>query len=134
MLTNELQLNLGEVTQKQQERLGFYLFIIESLSQTKDILDIADLVSDTDFNSILFNERYDDSGIDSIVINDEERHIQLFNFKYRDKYSVGKQSVNGTILSSKFINALISEDISKLEGKTRKGAEEIIKYLNGNDE
>lgn len=134
LLANELEFSLDTIEQKQQERLGFYLFIIESLSEIKDILDIADLVSDTDFNSILFDERYDDCGIDSIVINDEDRHIQLFNFKYRDKYSVGKQSVNGTILSSKFINAIISEDISQLEGKTKHGADEIIKRLNGNDE
>ncbi len=48
--------------------------------------------------------------------------------------SQGKQSLNETILSSKFINAIVNEDLSKLEGKTKKGASEILEKLNSNEE
>jgi len=134
LLATELDFDYSLLNEKQVERLGFYLFIIEHLSNTTDVLDIANLVSDTDFNSILFNERFDDCGIDAIILDEEEHHIQLFNFKYRTKFNIGKQSLNETILSSKFINAIISEDLSQLEGKTHKGAKQIVEKLNSNEE
>lgn len=134
LLANELEFDISIIDTKQIERLGFYLFIIEHLSKLNDVLDIADVVSDTDFNSLLFKERFDDCGIDAIVVNEDEHHIQLFNFKYREKFIVGKQKTNEIILSSKFINALINENCEQLEGKTRRGAETIISKLNSNDE
>lgn len=134
LLANELDFDFSNIEQKQIERLGFYLFIIEHLTHLNDILDITDIVSDTDFNSILFNEKYDDCGIDAITINEDDNHIQLFNFKYRNKFSAGKQSLNETILSSKFINALITEDLKELRGKTKEGAKSILAKLNSNDE
>ena len=134
LLATELGFDISDVQPKQLERLGFYLFIIEHLTFLNDVLDIADVVSDTDFNSILFDNKHDDCGIDSIVIDEDDHHIQLFNFKYREKFSIGKQSLNETILSSKFINAIINEDLSKLEGKTKNGAKAIIEKLNSNEE
>lgn len=134
LLATELDFDYILLDDKQIERLGFYLFIIEHLSSITEVLEIADLVTDTEFNSILFNEKFDDCGIDAIIVNEEEHHIQLFNFKYRNKFNIGKQSLNETILSSKFINAIITEDFSQLEGKTKKGAKIILEKLNGNDE
>ncbi len=134
LLSTELGFDSSQMKPKQLERLGFYLFIIEHLTFLNDVLDIADMVSDTEFNSILFDEKYDDCGIDSIVIDEDDHHIQLFNFKYREKFNIGKQSLNETILSSKFINAIINEDLSRLEGKTKDGAIEIIDKLNSNEE
>lgn len=134
LLATELDFDYSSLDEKQIERLGFYLFIIEHLSNYSDVLDIADLVTDTDFNSLLYNERFDDCGIDAIILDEEEHHIQLFNFKYRTKFNIGKQSLNETILSSKFINAIINEDLSQLEGKTKKGAKEIVEKLNSNEE
>jgi hypothetical protein len=134
LLATELDFNCSSLDEKQIERLGFYLFIIEHLSNYTDILDIADLVTDTEFNSLLYSERFDDCGIDAIILDDEDHHIQLFNFKYRTKFNIGKQSLNETILSSKFINAIISEDLSQLEGKTKKGAKDIVEKLNSNEE
>lgn len=134
LLATELDFDYSSLDEKQIERLGFYLFIIEHLSNYSDILDIADLVTDTDFNSLLYNEKFDDCGIDAIIVDEEEHNIQLFNFKYRNKFNIGKQSLNETILSSKFINAIINEDLSQLDGKTKKGAAEIVEKLNSNDE
>lgn len=134
LLATELDFDYSSYEDKQIERLGFYLFIIEHLSNLNEILDIADVVTDTEFNSILFDEKFDDFGIDAIILDEESHQIQLFNFKYRTKFNIGKQSLNETILSSKFINAIVNEDVSKLEGKTKNGAIQIIDKLNGNDE
>jgi len=118
---------------KQKERLGFYLFILEFLTSKKDIDDLTDLITDTEFNKLIFNEQFDDFGVDAINIDEEKNEIQLFNFKYRNKYKSGKHSINETILSTKFINALLNEDISVLDGKIKKQAKEIITKLTSND-
>jgi hypothetical protein len=109
--------------------LGFYLFILENLTEKKEILDLADVVTDTDFNKTIFDDNFDDYGIDAVYINEDEKLISLFNFKYREKYKSGKQSLNETILSTKFINALITENPNELQSKSKKYAKEIIERL-----
>lgn len=133
-LAEELNIDSSSLTSTQIERLGFYLFIIEHITDVNDVFDVADIVTDTEFNKIIFSENFDDFGVDGIYINEDEKHIQLLNFKYRENFKIGKQSVNGTILSSKFINAITTENTVNLEGKTKKGADEIIRRLTGNDE
>jgi len=118
---------------KRTERLGFYLFILEFLTSKKDINDLIELITDTDFNKLLFDKTYDDFGVDAIYIDEEENQIKLFNFKYRDKFKSGKQSINETILSTKFINALINENLSVLDGDIKIKAKKILEKLTSND-
>jgi len=134
LLTEVMNMNTEDLDLTQIERLGFYLFIIEHITGVSDVFDITDIVTDTEFNKLIFNKNFDDFGLDAIYINEDEKHIQLFNFKYRENFKVGKQSVNSTILSSKFINALTTENTSSLKGKIKIGAENIIKKLTSNDE
>ncbi len=133
-LTEELSIDTGALNLTQIERLGFYLFIIEHITGVNDVFDVTDIVTDTEFNKLVFNNTFDDFGVDGIYINEDEKHIQLLNFKYRESFKVGKQSVNGTILSSKFINAITTENTSSLKGKIKKGADDIVKKLTSNDE
>lgn len=133
-LAEEIDIDTTVIDSTQIERLGFYLFIIEHITGVNDVFDITEIVTDTEFNKLIFDNTFDDFGVDGIYINEDEKHIQLLNFKYRETFKVGKQSVNGTILSSKFINAITTENTSSLRGKIRKGAEEIIKKLTSNDE
>lgn len=133
LLAKEIEFDISSLPSKQRERLGFYLFAIENLTHLSDVLDIAEIVSDTDFNSILFDDRYEDCGVDAVVIDEENPQIYLFNFKYRDKFVNKKQSINETILSTKFINAIINEDTSSLSGKTKINAENIVTKLRSNE-
>jgi len=50
-------------------RFGFYLFMIESICQTKDIWEILDYIADQEFNSVVWNQKEEDYGIDAIVID-----------------------------------------------------------------
>lgn len=133
-LAEEINIDTTIIDSTQIERLGFYLFIIEHITGVNDVFDVTEIVTDTEFNKLVFNNTFDDFGVDGIYINEDEKHIQLLNFKYRETFKVGKQSVNSTILSSKFINAIITEDTSSLRGKIKIGAEDIIKKLTSNDE
>lgn len=132
LLSKELTLN-NLPPSKQTERLGFYLFILDHLTTKNDILDLADLVTDTDFNGLIFNDKNDDFGVDAIFIDEDENIIQLFNFKYRESFKSASQQVNDTILSTKFINALLNADTSKLSGKIKNLAQKIIDNLESND-
>lgn len=133
LLSNELELQITDSPSKKTERLGFYLFILDYLTSKSDILDLTDLITDTDFNSLVFNDKNDDYGVDAVYIDEEENIIQLYNFKYREKFKNGAQQVNETILSTKFINALINEETSSLTGKIKFKSKEILDRLTGND-
>ncbi len=117
-----------------KERYGFYFFILENLTNIKDFSDIKLLITDTDFNSYFFNDRAEDYGIDAIHINDEDGTINLYNFKYREKYNPDKkQSINETILSTKFINSLLTEKTQALNGRIKDYANQIIELFNSRD-
>ncbi len=133
LLVKEKDITKSFSDQKQSERLGFYLFILEFLTSKKDINDLVELITDTDFNKLLFDKTNDDFGVDAIYIDEDKNQIKLFNFKYREKFKSGKQSINETILSTKFMNALINEDFSALSGDIKKKAKKILEKLTSND-
>ncbi len=123
-----------EINDIQKMRFGFYFFMLESICDIKDSLDISDIITDTDFNKSLFNDKSEDYGVDAVYINEEEKVINLFNFKFREKFNKEKsQSINETLISIKFINALINENVIHLENKLKANASKIIDCLNSND-
>ena len=134
LLEKELNKTVNVPSEKHKERFGFYLFMLESICNVKDISDIANLVTDTEFNSLLFDVKDDDFGVDAIYIDEDNNYINLFNFKFRDKFNIDKQqSLNETFLTTKFTNCIINENSLGLTGKIKSISEEIIKKLNSND-
>ncbi len=58
----------------------------------------------------------------------------MFNFKYRESFIKGKgQSLNDPIISTKFANAILTNESKHLDGKLKIKAEEIIERLNSKD-
>lgn len=134
LLEKEVTKDISGISDKNKERFGFYLYILESICNVKDINDLIDLITDQEFNSTLLDIRDEDYGIDAIYIDEEVNQINLFNFKFREKFNTDQQqSLNESFLSTKFTNAIISEDTSGLSGKILAFATEIIKNLNSND-
>lgn len=123
-----------DISEIQKMRFGFYFFMLETICDIKDSLDISEIITDTDFNATIFDDRSEDHGIDAIFINEEDKIINLFNFKFREKFNIDKsQSINETLISTKFINALINENVDHLGNKLRIYASKIIECLNSND-
>lgn len=117
-----------------KEKFGFYLFMLEYLCSIKDISDVLDLITDSEFNSILFEVKDEDFGVDAVFIDEDKMAINLFNFKFRNKFNPDKQqSINETIISTKFVNAIKSENTNGLKGKIRHCADEIIQKLASNE-
>ncbi|MCF2950326.1 AIPR family protein [Paraglaciecola aquimarina] len=134
LLEDTVELEEKAESEVQKSRLGFYIFMLESLCGVKEIEDLASLITDTDFNKYLNGTTDEDFGIDAVYIDDDEKQINLFNFKYREKFKANNhQSLNETILSTKYVNAIINEDTTEMNGKPKKFADEVIEKLNSND-
>jgi len=135
LLENELSLNSDTLSDTSKARFGFYLYMLENICGIKDIPDLLNLITDTDFHVIILkNKKFEDQGIDAVYIDDDNLTINLFNFKFREKFKTdSKQSINETIISTKFINAIITENIDKLDGVIYKSAKDILNKLHSND-
>ena len=130
LLSNSLSSTPSVDKDVDKQRFGFYLYMLEHICDVKDILDLAELVTDTDFNKRIFNDNFDDCGIDAVQINEDERSINLFNFKYAERFKAdGKQSINKAIISIKFIHALLAENTEGLKGKIKSSADSIIEKI-----
>ncbi|MBT0366340.1 AIPR family protein [Morganella morganii subsp. morganii] len=135
ILNSMLELKLENISESNKCRFGFYLFFLDFISDGADTLDLVECITDSDFNKIILNEKFDDYGIDAIYINEEERTINLCNFKYRESFKDNSsQKENDVVISVKFINALNNSNLSSFKSeKYKKLAGEIIENLYSND-
>ncbi|WP_447870157.1 AIPR family protein [Serratia fonticola] len=122
------------IEKKLQQRFGFYLFMLESLCNEKDIDIISEYITDTEYNSYISGQRYDDHGIDAFYIDEESKEIRLFNFKFRENHKPEqKQSFNDAFVSTKLVNCIMNDSTNGLEGKLRACVNSANQKLNGND-
>lgn len=121
-------------TLKEKARFGFYYYVIQIFTGLSELDDITDCICDTDFNARLLDDPQVDEGIDAICIDDEQKEINIFNFKYRDSFDANKeQEKNGAWQSSKFFSCILTEEIDSLSSRMKKLAKRIIDLYNGSD-
>ena len=95
------------LTEIEKNRLGFYIFALEYLTGISDIDTLSEIITDSDFNKFFYDDCFDDFGVDAIFIDHDTRAINLFNFKFREKYNIDRQqSTNDFLVSQKFTNLL----------------------------
>lgn len=117
-----------------RERFGFYYFILLHVTGIDDFNILTKSICDQDFNNKIYGNLYSDEGIDAVIINEEELEINIFNFKYREKYRLdAEQSKNEAILSGKFLSVLKTEK-NNLSGPVNQFASNIIERYNSNKE
>lgn len=106
--------NTKQISDIQKSRLGFYHLILENITGLREVDEIKSIIIDTEYNKIVNNISINDLGIDAIYINNEsekEKEVQLFNFKFREKFNADKtKSENDLATSTKFLEHLISEE------------------------
>jgi hypothetical protein len=118
------------LSDSQKARLGFYVYILEHYTREKDVSVLVSMISDTDFNKIVFGRNEKDYGIDAIYIDEEEREIKLFNFAYRETYKPEQsQSEKKVLDSAAFFSAVTSEDLDRLSGQLKTNAQAIVEKL-----
>lgn len=113
-----------------KRRLGFYLFIIEFVCDEQEIEKQVDSIIDTNFNKFLNGSCDDDFGVDAIYIDEDEKDIKMFNFKFRESFNVDKtQDLNDAFTSAKFLNALSSGNSSKITGKPKSKFDKLLSII-----
>jgi hypothetical protein len=114
-------------------RYGFYYFILQNFTSLTEYDEMTDCICDTDFNNKFFNRKEEDAGIDAVYIDENNKCINIFNFKYRNKFNPDKeQSLNDAIASSKFFNVLLTRK-NDLDGKSGEYAKKILEESDGNE-
>ncbi|ELV8807238.1 hypothetical protein QNF02_002340, partial [Vibrio vulnificus] len=130
----ERALGVSVKSDTEKARIGFYFFILDVLYGINDVEEAKELITDTNFNFLIEKNKYDDGGIDAVYIDDEEKVVNLFNFKYREKFSSdSKQKLNDVATSLKYITALAEGDISHFKGKPGVFAKRVRNLYNSND-
>ena len=129
MLETELGRKVLVPTDRHKERFGFYLFVLESICGIKDISDILPLICDEEFNSVVFDCKDEDWGVDAVFIDVDDHYINLFNFKFRKDFNDKQQSLNETFLTMKFTNAMIAGNTNGITGKLETFSKQIIEKL-----
>ena len=114
------------LSQNQKARYGFYFYMLEMVTGVADLVDIEGMISDTEFNSHFCEDKSSDEGIDAVYINEEERKILLFSFKYRERYNPDQQQRKNELVESiKFLNDIQSRNFDHTTGKTKDFLESI---------
>lgn len=121
-------------TTKEKARFGFYYYVIQNFTSFSELDDITECISDTDFNTRVFDDPQVDEGIDAVCIDEEQKEISIFNFKYRDSFNPDKeQSKNEVWQSSKFFSSILTENIESLSPRMQAFAGKILNLYNGTD-
>lgn len=114
------------IDEENKKRFGFYYLVLQNILEIDDFSSITNIITDQDFNAKIFHISNQDEGIDAVYIDEERKNISLFNFKYRSKWNIDKeQSINETVISSKYLNILQTEN-NTLDGKLKVFTDLII--------
>ena len=76
----------NKIDESQNKRLGFYLLILECVTGNPNMDELQDTIIDTEFCNLVYNEQNNDYGIDAVYIDEEQKIIKLFNFKFRENF------------------------------------------------
>ena len=91
-------------------RIGFYFLTLKSITGISDDKDISRMIIDTDYLSKIENKVNDDLGVDAYYINEKEGKVNLFNFKYREKWNKDSKFKGSEIYSSlRFLSFISGE-------------------------
>lgn len=128
-----LQLESSQM-EKNAARFGFYLLVLECITNVKEIDDLTKMIIDTEFMSIQYNKKNNDLGVDAVNIDDEEKKIQLFNFKFRERFNSKKgQGLGDMVDVTKFLLNIDNEDLDGVTEDTKSKLCSIIKALHSDD-
>lgn len=104
-----------ELTDKQlgtnKSRYGFYLLVLECITGISDVPELKSMIIDTEFSKTVFGKKNNDLGIDAVNIKEEEKIIQLFNFKFHENFNKDKgQKLGDMVDCVKFFLAIDNKD------------------------
>lgn len=122
------------IHEKEHKRLGFYLLALECITGNTDLEELQDSIIDTEFCKLVNNEKNNDLGIDAVYIDDKNKKVKLFNFKFREKFRINKGQEEDNLLdTSKFWIKLNNKAFSEMSVRTAEKAKEISERFESDD-
>lgn len=122
------------IHEKEHKRLGFYLLVLECITGNTDIEELQNSIIDTEFCKLVNNEKNNDLGIDAVYIDDENKKVKVFNFKYRERFRRNKGQEEDNLLdTSKFWIKLNNKAFSEMSMRTAEKAKKISERFESND-
>lgn len=122
------------IHEKEHKRLGFYLLVLECITGNTDIEELQNSIIDTEFCKLVNNEKNNDLGIDAVYIDDENKKVKAFNFKYRERFRRNKGQEEDNLLdTSKFWIKLNNKAFSEMSMRTAEKAKKISERFESND-
>lgn len=110
-----------------KSRYGFYFYILSMVTYQNDFDVLKLMITDTDFQNKFQSKSYQDYGVDAYFIDDENKTISLFNFKFK-YYRENSEQQNSEINASKVFLSMVKESNDNgLEGNLKKAYKEIKK-------
>ena len=123
-----------EISDINKKRLGFYLLILEAVTGNSDIDELQNSIIDKDYCHIVNEIENDDYGIDAVYIDEDNKKILLFNFKYRETFNKTKGGKESPLLSStKFLTTLKNNNFNKVTKLTKEKMLEINDKLKSDE-
>ena len=123
-----------ELSDINKKRLGFYLLILEAVTGNSDIDELQNSIIDKDYCHIVNEIENDDYGIDAVYIDEDNKKILLFNFKYRETFNKTKGGKESPLLSStKFLTTLKNNNFNKVTKFTKEKMLEINDKLKSDE-
>lgn len=95
----------NKLSESNQKRFGFYFLILQLTTGNTDFDELERMIIDTDYCKKIRECENNDYGIDAVYIDEDDKRIVLYNFKFRDTFSINKGGKQGPILdSTKFLS------------------------------
>ena len=122
------------ICEEEHKRLGFYLLALECITGDTDLEELQNSIIDTEFCNLVYKEKNNDLGIDAVYIDDENKKVKLFNFKFREKFRINQgQGEDNLLDTSKFWMKLNNKAFSEMSDRTAKKAKEISERFESDD-
>lgn len=123
-----------EISDINKKRLGFYLLILEAVTGNSDTDELQKAIIDKDYCNIVNEIENDDYGVDAVYIDEDNKKILLFNFKYRETFNKTKGGKEAPLLSStKFLTTLKNNNFNKVTKLTKEKMLEINDKLKSDE-
>ena len=119
-----------KTTDLERKRIGFYFLILKNITGIDSDEDISKMIIDTEYFAKIRGGVNNDLGVDAYYINENNKEINLFNFKYREKWKIESKFKGGETHSTlRFLNVISGEEEPSRILSDYEDAEYTIKVL-----
>lgn len=120
---------------KKKARIGFYYLVFNILFGYMSNEEVTSSIIDSDFCRSILGIDNDDHGIDAVYIDENEKKINLFSFKYREAFKKGTEKQQGELFNTfPFIELLEDETFEKHKESISEDSSRTIEKINAINE